>query len=82
MKQPQRASTLPVKIGGDTWQDVLAELERIADHVPECGPKCQLVSGGVSCGSLVTVEHDPEMTSERFHLRGGEERRGQPHSAY
>jgi hypothetical protein len=46
----------------DTWQEVLGALERLADRVAEHGPECHLVGDCCTSGSMVKVEHDPEMT--------------------
>lgn len=65
-KPPQRCFVLTVKIGGDTWGDVASELARISEHVLDHGQECQLVSGGCSSGAIVTVDHNPSMTRDKY----------------
>lgn len=66
MKAPRRKYELRVGISGDTWDDVIHELRRVADHIEEHGETCNLSSGGPTCGAWVTNAVDPEMTHERY----------------
>lgn len=64
---PKRKYTLRMSIGGDEWEDVFRALREAMEHVSEAGPNCRTVSGGVSAGYFVEVEHHPEMTREKYH---------------
>ncbi len=66
MNAPKRAFELIVTIGADTWADALVEMDRLADHIREHGPRCHVVSGGCSSGAYVDIRHDPTMTPERY----------------
>lgn len=64
--RPKRCYTLTIEIGADTWQDVVHDLLDLARHIPDHGPACSSVMGGPSGGHIVTVEHRPEQTHERY----------------
>lgn len=66
MNRPQRAYTLSIEIGADTWNDVVRDLRELAGHVEDHGPTCSSVSGSPSCGHVVTVTHRPDMTHDRY----------------
>jgi hypothetical protein len=66
MSRPQRAYTLSIEIGADTWDDVVRDLRELAGHVPDHGPTCASVSGSPSGGHIVTVKHRPDMTHDRY----------------
>lgn len=65
-ERPHRAYELDIHVGGDTWYDVMRNLEELADHIPDHGPACSSASGSPSCGHSVTVTHRPEMTHEKY----------------
>lgn len=64
---PRRCYTLRINVGGDSWEDVIRSLREAESRVQEAGPDCKTVSGGVSAGYFVEVEHHPEMTGEKYH---------------
>jgi len=66
MSPPRRAFELTIKIGGDTWRDVLRDLLDTARHVEQHGPQCNSVSGGYSTNHIVDVRVDPDMTHDRY----------------
>jgi hypothetical protein len=66
MKPPGRRFEVELKIGGDLWEDVLWELERLLGELSSHGPACSSVSGGHSSYHIVTVTEDASMTHERF----------------
>lgn len=66
MAKPHRAFEIELKVTGDTWKDVVYELNRIIDEVKEHGQDCKLVSGGYSSGGYVLINHDPNMTHDKY----------------
>ena len=66
MKRPQRRYKVTVTVQGDTWEDAVRELAETTRHVEQHGPECQQVSGGYSSSSIVAVEHDPDMTGDKY----------------
>lgn len=66
MEKPERAYTINIKVSADDWEACIAELNFIVDHVIEHGEICSSVSGGYSTGHIVNIEHDPEMTHEKY----------------
>jgi len=66
MNDPCRKYELRVGISGDTWDDVIHELRRVADHIEGHGETCNLSSGGSTCGAWVMNMIDPDMTHERY----------------
>jgi hypothetical protein len=72
MNAPKRKYTLKIEIGGDTWEDVLHDLQFLSDHIPDHGPRCDSVCGGVSGGHMVEVIVDDTMTHERYHQLSNE----------
>lgn len=63
---PNRCYTIDVSVGGDTWDDAVRELLRVAEHVEQHGPECNETSGGPVAGSHVTIAHRPEMTHDAY----------------
>lgn len=63
---PHRAYELEIKIGGDTWQDVLRHLHELQQHIPDHGEECNSVSGGSTSNHIVIVGRYPEMTHDRY----------------
>ena len=64
--KPKRCYDITVRVGADTWEDAARELERVALHVVDHGPECNQVSGGPDSGSWVHIDHNPEMTHDRY----------------
>lgn len=64
--KPQRRWTLEIHVQGDEWERVMVEAERLARHVAEHGPACDLVSGGSDVGSWIRVQERPEQTHEKY----------------
>lgn len=73
---PRRAYELTLCISADTWDNAVAEMRRVVEHVEEHGPGCNSISGGSSTGHIVEIEHRPEMTAGRYReeLRAWSER--------
>lgn len=67
MQPPKRAFELTIKIGGDTWEDVIHNVRDLLPHIEEHGQSCNSVSGSPSCGHIVDIQLHPEMTHERYH---------------
>ena len=66
MTTPKRAFEIVVTVQGDTWDDAVDKLCELANHVEEHGRECALVSGGVHSGGWVEVNHNPDMTHEKY----------------
>lgn len=66
MSGPKRAFEVTICWGGDTWEDVMREVERSVEHLREHGPECSLVSGAPNTGGWVRVHRDAEMSSDRY----------------
>lgn len=64
--KPHRRYTLSIEIGADEWAGVVADLQHLASHIADHGEKCSSVMGGPSCGHIVDIRIDPEMTHERY----------------
>lgn len=64
--RPKRAYTVDIHIGGDTWKDVMTDINHIAYEFEARGDEYQSVMGGSSSGHIVTVTHRPEMTHEKY----------------
>lgn len=73
---PRRAYELTLRVSADTWDDAVAEMRRVTEHVEEHGPGCNSISGSPSTGHIVAIEHRPEMTAGRYReeLRAWTER--------
>lgn len=67
MNAPKRQYELKITIGGDEWMDVVYALCSLADHVEEHGPNCAFVSASPRDSSSVLIEHNQEMTHDRYH---------------
>lgn len=63
---PRRCYELDIKIGGDSWADVLRHLDELSRHIPEHGQECNSVSGGYSGNHWVTCYHDLDMTHDKY----------------
>lgn len=68
MKSPSRAFELNIKIGGDTWEDVLRNLRELASHVEDHGSNCNSVSGGYSSHHIVDVRIRPDLTHDQYSV--------------
>lgn len=66
MPRPKRAFELEIRIGGDTWEDVLAHVRDLLPHIEDHGLACNSVSGSPSAYHSVEITQRPEMTHERF----------------
>lgn len=66
VQKPHRAFELTIKIGGDTWEDVVRELAFVADHVPAHGETCDSTMGGCTSNHLVSIERRPDMGNKRY----------------
>ena len=66
-EKPHRAFELNIAIGGDSWPDVLQQLQELAWHIRDHGPECNSVSGGVNSNHHVQIRVDESMTSDRYH---------------
>lgn len=66
MEKPKRAFELTIKIGGNTWEDVLRELSFLSVHLPEHGQDCDSVMGGCDSYHTVHVQETPGMTREKY----------------
>ena len=64
--RPHRAFEIDIHIGADTWEDAAREVERVMQHIIECGERGCMASGGCSMGASVTIVHRPEMTHDRY----------------
>lgn len=70
--KPHRRFVLKLEIGGDTWRDVLGELNHrlftLETEQPKYGPDkgWNGASGGPGSGSSTEVMVDHEMTHERY----------------
>lgn len=66
MKAPKRCYEITITVGGDTWDDAIHEVLRLAYHAKDRGPECRCFCGGGHVGGSVEVRHDPNMTHERY----------------
>lgn len=64
---PRRKYTLELNIHGDTWKDVMNELDWITEHIHQHGEQCDSGGGGPDSGHTVMVIKDPQMTHEKYH---------------
>lgn len=64
--RPHRAFELEIRIGGDTWEDVIHHVRDLLPHIEDHGTACNSVSGSPSAYHSVNIVHRPEMTHERF----------------
>lgn len=66
IERPRRKYELDLRIHGDTWEDIVRELQDLAQHAKSRGPECSSVSIGSSSGYIITVRHDPNMTGDLY----------------
>ncbi|RIL03113.1 MAG: hypothetical protein DCC71_15390 [Proteobacteria bacterium] len=66
MTFPKHTFELTLHVGACDWPSVVREVQRLAEHVEEHGPDCNMSSGGYGVGSYVSVEHQPDVTLESF----------------
>ena len=66
IKMPKRAFELELRVGGDSWDIVLNELQELVRHIRKNGQECSSVSGGYGSNHLVTITHDPSMTHDKY----------------
>lgn len=65
MKKPQRAYEITVNIGGDTWDELAAQLRFVTDSVHSQMP--DIANGGRFGYTMVSLRRDPSMTHDRYH---------------
>ena len=65
---PKRRYTLEIKLGADTWDDLMLDLKGMAYylHRYEDLEKAHCVMGGASSGFTVNLVQDKEMTHDRY----------------
>lgn len=63
---PKRCYVLQLNVGADTFEDLVRQLNCAVEILEESGPGCQSVMGGSYCGHSILVEHDPDMTHDRY----------------
>lgn len=70
--RPRRAFELKITICGDTWEDVKGQFDHLIYQIEEKGQECGSISGGCTAGHIVTVDHDPTMTHQKYYEQLGE----------
>lgn len=66
-EKPKRCFEVTIKIGADSWDDVIAEIDHLHYYIEVTGPSCRSVSGSPSSNHSVSIDHQPEMTHEIYH---------------
>lgn len=65
-EKPKRAFEVTLKIGADSWKDVIDQVDHLGFVLEQSGPKCSSVSGGPSSNHSVEVVHNPEQTHDKY----------------
>lgn len=65
MSDPKRAHELICKIGADTKEALIAEIENFARRIAR-NDITHGVMGGSVCGAIYSYRHDPAMTHSRY----------------
>lgn len=66
MQAPERRHTLALKIGGDTFEDLLHGIEQIARELTEKGTNGVSVIGGPVWGATWCHVTDDQQTHQRY----------------
>ena len=72
MDQPKRKVQLTVKIGADSWDDVVSELYAITNRIEREGPVSNLCSGGYSGSHIVIGSENPNQTGDKYRKENEE----------
>ena len=64
-KPPRHAYELTLRIGGETWEDVLRMLENKAHHIRQHGPECDSTWGGAGTSGYVHIQ-TRDVTPEKY----------------
>lgn len=59
---PRDVFEATIRVSASTWEEFTRRLHEVAFHVPDHGPTCSLVGGGV----IVTIEHNAAQTPEGY----------------
>ena len=69
MDAPRHAFEIRISIGAETWPLAVYEMRRLADHIEEHGPECNMASGGAgSCSSVHVEKRDVSPEKYRAEL--------------
>lgn len=63
---PRRSHVATLKIGADTWEDVIAALHAVIQEQGRDGPSLTTVSGGATFGYVWEYDHDPDITHDSY----------------
>jgi hypothetical protein len=64
---PKRRFEVRLDIGGDSWDDILEQVDFLGIHLAgENGPKCNSVMGGNSSSHVVVVVERPDVTPDKY----------------
>jgi hypothetical protein len=63
---PRRSHVVTIKIGADTWDDILTALRTILTDQELNGPYPTVASGGSSFGYVWEHDHDPGITHDSY----------------
>ena len=62
----KRCYHVTITAGGDTWEAALAQLSELFHVAEKHGPDAHSIVGGYDRGGSIMVEHDPDMTGEKY----------------
>lgn len=66
VEMPERKHTVAIKIGADSWDDVLAALKSIEYEFYSKGPGRNIISGGCSFSYIAVDDENPAQTHEQY----------------
>lgn len=69
MNKPERHHEVAIRIGADTWDDVISALMNITFELETKGPGRQMVSGGSSYGYIVIDKTNDDITNKIYFDR-------------
>lgn len=66
MSAPQRKHEIAIRIGADSWEELLTRLRNLEDYLHIEGPGRELVSGGPASGCIAVDNECPSQTHEVY----------------
>ncbi len=67
IEKPHRAFELTIRIGADSFENLMSEVDSAFAHTRKLRENCNMVSGGINAGVSIYLETDESMTTKRYH---------------
>lgn len=71
---PKRSHVVTLKIGADTWEDIMTALQAVMHDQGTDGPFPTTISGGSTFGYVWEYDHDPDITHDSYFQAVEQER--------